>query len=244
MKKLLVCLMVVVLSLTACDLLRSLSTPAAPDPFDVAWDDRTPFREGLVEAEQKVLDRLLDASVYHIDLQIPDDCLLLQGREEVCYTNQEDEPLNEVYFRLYPNLLGGEIPVSAVKVDGKEVEPTYEAANSAMRVPLPETLQSGEQVVIEMDFTVKVPQAMSGNYGLFCYFDGVLALNEFYPVIPVYDDEGWNVEIPPRSGDLTYLDASFYLVRVTAPAGLTVVASGVLPQESRSAANVKATIRF
>ena len=227
MKKLLVILMVVLLSLTACDLLRSLSAPAAPNPSEVAWDDRTLFKEGLVKAERAVLDSLPDASVYHIDLQIPDDCLFVLGREEVRYTNQQDVPLSEVYFRLYPNLLGGEIIVSAVKVDGKAVEPAYEAANSAMRVPLPAALQPGERVVIEMDFAVEVPQEMSGNYGLFCYFEGVLALNEFYPVIPVYDDEGWNVEIPPRSGDLTYLDASFYLVRVTAPAGLTVVASGV-----------------
>ena len=227
MKKLLVFLMVVLFSLTGCDILRSIITPAPLDPWDVAWDDRALFREGLVGAEQEVLDRLPDASVYHIDLQIPDDCLLLQGREEDRYTNQEEQPLSEVYFRLYPNLLGGEIPVSAVKVDGKEVKPTYEAANSAMRVPLPAALQPGERVVIEMDFEVEVPLEMSSNYGLFCYFDGVLALNEFYPVIPVYDDEGWNVKIPPRSGDLTYLDASFYLVRVTAPVGVTVVASGV-----------------
>ena len=76
-----------------------------------------------------------------------------------------------------------------------------------------------------MDFEVKIPREMGGNYGLFGYFDGVLVLDEFYPVIPVYDDEGWNVEVPPR-GDVTYFDASFYRVRVTAPAGLTVVASG------------------
>ena len=78
-----------------------------------------------------------------------------------------------------------------------------------------------------MDFEVSVPREMGGNYGLFGYFDGFLVLDEFYPVIPVYDDEGWNVEIPPDHGDVTYLDASFYLVRVTAPRELMVIASGV-----------------
>lgn len=196
-------------------------------PSDAAWDDRAIFREGLIGAEQAALDQLPGATVYHIDLQIPDDLALLQGREEVRYANQEDEPLDEIYFRLFPNIVGGKAAVSAVKVDGQDVEPIYEFLDSALRVPLPAALQPGEQVVIQMDFEVKVPWEMGGNYGLFGYFEGVLVLDEFYPVIPVYDDEGWNVEIPSPNGDITYYDASFYLVRVIAPASLTVVASGV-----------------
>jgi len=193
----------------------------------VAWDDRAIFREGLIGAEQAVLDQLSGATVYHIDLQISGDFLLLQGREEVRYTNQEDEPLDEVYFRLFPNIAGGAATVSAVKADDQDVEPVYEFQDSALRVPLPAALQPGEQAVIQVDFEVEVAQEMGGNYGLFGYFDGVLVLDEFYPVIPVYDDEGWNVEVPPPDGDVTHFDASFYLVRVTAPANLTVVASGV-----------------
>jgi hypothetical protein len=89
-------------------------TPSSPVPtrtasslFDVAWDDRAIFREGLIDADRAVLDGLLGATVYHIDLQIPGDFTLLRGREEVHYTNREDEPLDEVYFRLFPNVAGG-----------------------------------------------------------------------------------------------------------------------------------------
>ncbi len=201
--------------------------PTVPHPFDTAWDDRAVFRAGLIEAEQEALDRLPGASVYHIEFQISDDFLLLEGREEVRYTNQEDVPLNEIYFRLFPNTAGGKATVSAIQVDGQDVKPVYEFADSALRVPLPKALSPGGQTVIQMDFEVEVAQEMAGNYGLFGYFDGVLVLDEFYPVIPVYDDEGWNVEIPPLNGDVTYYDASFYLVRVTAPASLVVVASGI-----------------
>jgi aminopeptidase N len=45
-------------------------------------------------------------------------------------------------------------------------------------------------------------------------------------MIAVYDDEGWNAEIPPQSGDVTYADAAFFLVKVTAQRDLTLVASG------------------
>ncbi len=203
------------------------STPTASDNLDTAWDDRAIFRSGLIDTEQEVLGRLPGASVYHIDFQVSDDFLLLEGHEEVHYTNQENEPLDEVYFRLFPNITGGKATVSAVQVDGQDVKPAYEFQDSALHVPLPTALPPGEQVVIQMDFEVEVAQEMGGNYGLFGYFDGVLVLDEFYPAIPVYDDESWNVEVPSRNGDVTYYDASFYLVRVTAPANLTVVASGI-----------------
>ncbi len=222
---------------TATPVPSPIPTPTAPHPFDTAWDDRAIFRHGLIEAEQEVLDRLPGASVYHIDLQIPDDLLFLTGHEEVRYTNREDESLAEVYFRLFPNTAGGKATVSAVKVDSQDVQPVYEFHDSALRVPLPMALQPGEQVVIQMDFEVEAPLDMAGNYGLFGYFDGVLALDEFSPVIPVYDDEGWNVETPPPNGDVTYFDVSFYLVRVAAPANLTIVASGVEVGGEREAGN-------
>ena len=172
-------------------------------------------------------DRLAGASVYHIDFQIPADFSVLQGDEQVRYTNQETIPLQEVYFQLFPNRAGGKTTVSGIKVDGQDVAPAYEFQDTALRVPLPAALQPGGQAIIRMNFEVQVPREMGGNYGLFGYFDDVLVLDEFYPVIPVYDDEGWNVKDPVPHGDVTYFDASFYLVRVTAPANLAIVASGV-----------------
>jgi len=45
-------------------------------------------------------------------------------------------------------------------------------------------------------------------------------------MIAVYDAEGWNSEIPPQNGDITYADSSFFLVKITAPKDLTLVTSG------------------
>jgi len=202
---------------------------SVPDlvPLDVAWDDRSPFRSGLVADEQAALDGLAGASVYHIDFEIADDLAHLKGRQRVRYTNQEATPLSEVYFRLFPNLLGGLAEIQAVQVNGQDAIPTFELGNSAMRVPLSPALQPEGQVVIQIDFSVRVPTESEGHYGVFVFEDDVLALAHFYPMIAVYDDEGWNLEIPPDFGDVVYADSSFYLVRVTAPAALTIVASGV-----------------
>ena len=215
--------------LVACRSSALTTAPSVPasDPSDVAWDDRSPFRSGLIDSEQAVLDQLDGASVYHMDLQIADDLVHLEGRQDVRYTNQETAPLNEVVFRLFPNLFGGITEIHAVTVNGQDVAPTYELGDSAMRVPLSPALQPGKQTVIRIDFSVLVSAEGGSNYGVFAFVDGILALAHFYPMIAVYDDEGWNVEIPPRYGDVVYADSSFYLVRVTAPAALTIAASGV-----------------
>jgi aminopeptidase N len=81
--------------------------------------------------------------------------------------------------------------------------------------------------VLALDFGLDVPTEMGGNYGLLGYFSEVLVLDTFYPAVAVYDQQGWDIDAPARSGDLTYYDASFYRVRVSAPKKLTLVASGI-----------------
>lgn len=193
---------------------------------DLDWDDRSPFRQGLIDAEASVLDQLPGASIYRMDLVIAPDLQTVSGQQEVRYTNQEDVPLDEIYFHLFPNLLSGSIEVSELTVDGQPVEPEYRAQNTVMRVPLAMPLAPGEQLIVGMNFEVEVPTEGGTNYGVFAIVDDVLALAHFYPQIAVYDDEGWNIDVPPPNADVTYADSSFYLVQATAPAEQVIVASG------------------
>ncbi len=196
-------------------------------PLAVEWNDREVFRTGLISGEQAVLDDLDGASEYHLNVDISDDLKTVQGHLEVQYTNREDVVLEVVYFRLYPNVSGGKITVSNVKVDGASVEVSEQYDRSALRVPLPAPLAVGETVLVSMDFVDELPREMGGNYGLFGFFDNVIVLDEFLPTIAVYDDEGWNVEVPPPAGDWTHYDASFFVVHVTAPSSLILASSGI-----------------
>ena len=161
--------------LAACQTPAPTITPAptsdSPQPFGVAWDDRSLFSEGLIPSEQDVLTELPDATVYHIDINIADDLLSLDGRQELRYTNAEEESLDDLYFRLFPNLMGGTVTVAGVQVDGREVTPSLESADSALR--LPDALEPGESVEVSLDFAVTMPQEMAGNSGLFGYFEDV-----------------------------------------------------------------------
>ena len=198
----------------------------ALDPFSIPWEDREIFRSGLVPAEQGLLEDLPGATVYHVSFEVSPDYLHLAGEAEVLYTNRETVSLEEIYFRLYPNAAGGAMSVSLMTLNGEPVTPAHEVDSSILRVPMPKPLRREEQVVIRFSFDVRVPPAYVG-WGPFGYVDGILSLDQFCPVIPVYDEIGWNVEPVPPHGEWSYYDASFYLVGVTAPSKLVLVTGGV-----------------
>lgn len=229
MKKLIASFLTFSLLAVSCNVLTPTATPPPsniPDLFDTPWDDLSIFKDGLVPSAQSALDELGGASVYHIELNIEDNLFNLTGAQDVRYTNNEGIPLDEIQFRLFPNLLGGKMQISNLRVGDATTSPRYGLENSLMIVPLPKSLEPGESIVIYMDFSVTVPQSVDLNYGMLAYTDNVLALAHAYPMIAVYNDEGWNAEIPPQDGDIAFADASFYLVRVTAPKNVTVATSG------------------
>lgn len=193
----------------------------------IPWDSPALFAPGLTPAHQQFAS-IPGATVYHMALTIHDDLTTISGQAEIRYTNREELPLNEIQLRLYPNILGGKTEITQVKVDDQPSEPTFSLGDSLMTVELPAALNPGQATSLFIEFAVSVPTDANKNYGVLASQDGVLTLAHSYPMVAVYDDdEGWNAEIPSESGDLTYNDASFYVVRVSAPKELALVASGI-----------------
>ncbi|HEU4745480.1 MAG TPA: hypothetical protein VFS61_09600, partial [Anaerolineales bacterium] len=121
MKKLCVSFIVLSMVLISCAVPppAGTSTPAAtsaPDLFETSWEDRSLFQSGLIASEQSVLNELPHASVYHIEFRISEDVYHIDGAQEVRYTNAEDAALDQVYLRLFPNILGGAMTVSGLTV--------------------------------------------------------------------------------------------------------------------------------
>ncbi len=78
--------------------------------------------------------------------------------------------------------------------------PTYELDNTALRIDLAQPLKPGDAIEFEMTYTAQVPtEDVKIGYNRFGWHENVLTLPGFYPLIPVYDDEGWNVEVAPRA---------------------------------------------
>ena len=202
--------------------------PLAPI-FDLDPHDRAPYVAGLVNP---TADDVPGAPVYHLDIAISDDMTTVEGRQTVFYTNQEDVALSEIVFHLHPNLLDSTIAVSDLTVDGVLATISLTgAAQSILTVALPAPLPPGGATIIDLRFRTAVPTEIGRNYGVLAFTEGVLALAHFYPMVSVYDESGWNTDEADIQGDLTYSDVGYYMVRVSAPAGVVVVASGVVVEE-------------
>jgi hypothetical protein len=151
---------------------------------------------------------------YEIALTVDPSAARVVGTQEVRYTNLEDAPLEEIYLRLFPNTpsYGGYMTVTHLLMNGRAVTPVLELEGTALRLSMTPPLTIGHSVALSMEFAVEVPTTDRVGHGLFSYLRGVLALPTIYPLIPVYDDEGWNLDIPPVHSDDTYTDIAAYQV--------------------------------
>jgi hypothetical protein len=206
------------------------STPSPPTPVPTPTFTPVPLPEVCLRQKFAAdVDACHTASVYDIRLTVDPNTASVTGQQQVRYINAEGQPLSDLYLRLFPNTpaYGGSMTVTRLLLNGAHISPFIEFEGSALRVPLEPPLDAGRMLTLSMAFTVEVPTTGAAGHGLFSYTGGIMALPTVYPIIPVYDDDGWNVEIAPTHGDDLHTDVSSYEVQVTAPSNLTLVASGV-----------------
>ena len=203
----------------------ALSPPAAP----LSTQPTLPSSAlpSLITAEQGILATLDDPPQYVLDVTVDFDALTVAGTVSILYTNNEREALDAIYLRLYPNAehyAEGETQIDAVNVDGDAVATTFQDdEHTVLRVPLPAPLPPDAQTTLQIAFSVTVPRR-SDRFG---YDEGVMSLGHWYPMLAVYDDEGWNLDPYVALGDAFYSDAALYTVHVTVPEETVVAATGV-----------------
>ncbi len=206
------------------------STPVAPESPTAApapaADDLAPYLAALRPQAAAGLD-LAGLTRYRLAIALPADLEQLTGEAEIRYTNREDAALDRILLHLYPNLWAGGMTVSDVLADGRPATASALNQGAMIAIALPAPLPPGAAVDLALRFAVPVPPGEGvGNYGEFAYQDGILALAHFYPTVAVYDEAGWRTETPAPTGDVIFHDASLYEVTLTAPATLTVAATG------------------
>jgi hypothetical protein len=212
-----------VLALVLLPLLAGCIEPEQP-----AEDPNAPYKQSLLPAFQGDLASVGEIPRYRITVHLDADALILAGRQQVFYTNNEDSKLGEIYFRLYPNLpqFGGQMEVQRAAVGGRDTSFTYEAGNTALKLPLTPSLLPGEGLQIELDFTIQVPRADDEKPRLFGLGQGILSLPNFYPLLAVHEAAGWHLDVAPEFSDAVFSQVALYEVNVTAPLDMVVVTSG------------------
>ncbi len=189
----------------------------------------------LLPQAQADIAQLPGVAHYRIALQISQDGSSFSGRQAVQVTNQENVALDKLYFRLLPN--GGKsygngfLKVTRVALDDQPLETALSLEDSVLEIRLPQPLPPGQAVTLQFDFDGQVTydfggSATSAGYGIYSLADQVLSLSGWYPILAVYDSDGWNLDPVSGMGDSVYSEMAFYTVQVCAPTGWMVLTTG------------------
>lgn len=192
--------------------------------FDADWDDLQTY---AVDARDDLLELALgldQAAVYHLAWSLTDS--ELQARQEVRVVNGSRVAWRELHFHLLPNLLGGRMTVERLLLDGAEADADLDKEQRLLTVDLPAPLRPGAAAVVSLDYRLEIPRAGGRNYGILGYRDSTLSLAHAYALLAVHDADGWDLDRPPRYGDLVHAESAFFRVTVDAPASLNIVTGG------------------
>jgi hypothetical protein len=210
-----------------CGPAGSLLPGPAPTP-----DPLGAYRPSLQPAAWPRLEALGPLPRYAIRARLAPAGDRLEGSMRVEVPNPTSSPWPDLVFRLYPNTphYAAAMTVEQVQVDGRPVPARLEADGAALRLSLPAPLAPGAAATVDMAFAVELPRR-DGGYTLFGWEDGILSLPGFYPSLADYgaagaDGGGWAAGVPPLFADVLYGPAALYEVEFSAPAALTLAASG------------------
>lgn len=226
------------------DLGRNPSNPAAtphlPAPTIVSIDSTpdapstVPYDYALRPEYAQDFNLVNNKTVYIIRWQVSDDLAEIRGTQRTVFANRTGQPLNQVYFRLFPNLpdSDAQIEIEAVRASRRPITFQRDAQGTALRVPFARPIQPNAVVPIAIDYRITIPAESKLRYGDFTRTSWIATLPTIYPIIPAYDAQGWHLEIPPPYGDLVYADSSIYDVSITTASQYNVIASGELVSET------------
>ncbi len=205
--------------------------PPAPDPWE-------PFRPGLRPQDGSMALAWETFPRYDLDIRLADDGRLLTGTGQIRVPNPGPDPWTSLVFRLYPNLdhYGGLLQVQSVAVDGRPMNFLYQAADTAIRIELPQVLLPGEQTTVQVGWSLAIPEWADDTpaaYRLFGISQGMTSLPLFYPSLAVYASAeadparpGWWMDVGTVRGDAAFNRASLFVVTATLPSLQVPVASG------------------
>lgn len=215
---------------TAATRTASPAAAVTQTPAPTLSPDLAPFDAALRPEFTGDLLLVQSPTIYRMDLAFDSSLSHISGKESVSFTNRTNDPLAQVYFRLFANYpapgVADRETVTSVRVDGVPVTASLESQHTALRVPLGQNLAPNDKTKLDLEFDVTIPVSATAHYADFTNSEGIITLPSIYPLIPAYDENGWHTEIPPPYGDLVNAEASFYDVRITAPASVTIIASG------------------
>jgi hypothetical protein len=203
-----------------------------------------------------------------INVRLDDQQHVLRGRTQMVYHHRGAQPLDTLYFHLWPNAFSsckshwcqqqienrntdfldepktkrGAIDSLSFTVNGQSVaHSAWQEMPDVAFLVLPTPLQPGQQITIETPFRVKIPASFS-RLG---HVNQQYQLTQWYPKPAVYDANGWH-PLPYLDQGEFYSEFGTFDVTIQLPKNYVVGATGVLqnnPEEQRFIAQREQTSR-
>lgn len=173
---------------------------------------------------------------YNMKLVLDTTGKTLSGQQTVSFINNEDVPLTEAYFHIYPNAfkeLGGSIAIKGVKINSGDSQYRIEGKDSTLLcIPFLSPLQPGSRNQIFIDYEVSIPKDGGNGFGdRFGYGANTFNLGNFFPIAAVYENGSWDKHPYDEKGDAFYSENSNFDVEIISPAKQVVACSGYIEEQ-------------
>ena len=204
----------------------------------------------------------LKAPIYKLDCKLDTQNHTLEATQELTFTNNYNQETDRLYFHIYPNrsytkkeknfliryagyfkinpfpegFQSGNLNITSLKGPNKQnlsysIEGEEE---SILRIDLPKKLKRGDSIKIRLDFTVSIPHSY-GRFGWHSQNENeIIALHRFYPILCMFDEEGWHTYPNYLYHQPFFSEASMYKVNLTLPENYVVAHSGRLEKREET----------
>ena len=174
-------------------------------------------------------DRLKALPFYSITAQINPAARAYTGTLDLDFTVSSTLPMQDLFFRTYPNLqfFGGNLELTGVRVNGVMVNFGPVESRTAVQVALIEPLKQGSRAHVWLAFRGKFEHmSQLGEYTIFGINEDITSLTGFYPILAARRGDAWALDVPHPQGDVGFHDAALYRVALDFPSDQVIVATG------------------
>ncbi|WP_404451700.1 M1 family metallopeptidase [Virgibacillus necropolis] len=199
---------------------NSNSSPTEKDQVEQVKSEKTAQMESHLKTENIIYGPA--GPIYKIDVTYDDKKHQISGTMHVSFVNNLDKTLEHIYFNLWPNakeFKSGGVQVDNVQFNNKPVK--FDVKKTKLNVS-GLSLKTDEEATIKMDFTVTIPE-MKNRFG---WYDTNVSLGNWFPILAVYDNEGWNLDTYFAGGESFYSLTSDFDVTLKTNKGQMIATTG------------------
>ena len=243
------------LALCLClSMLSACNTPQPPQPPSPSTTTNIQVVEGTLPSENAQASAEVSPSAvpvkestgyndYSIVADVNPETRTITGIEQVSYKNRTGMELSQIYFNLYLNAFKR---TAATKPYLDSIEPeifskerdygymnitdaminnegaVFNIKGTVLTITFPKPLLPDEEADITIVFEAYIP-TMNHRTGS---NNEVMWMGNFFPILALYDGNGWHKGLYYSIGDPFYANIANYTVKVTTPANYTVVGTG------------------